>query len=262
MDPAESLFLDRDRSRAEVLADLRRLLPRFEAIGIQGKFLAFGIPSLDSRLPDGGLAFGALHEVSPLAANDMPAAFGFVAALLGRMPREGPILIVTAPRVLADHGEGHAHGLGQLGLDPARVILVEAADARQALWAIEESLRSGVPAAVAGAVGKRLDLKASRRLQLAAGASGVPLLLLQTADAVGASVAVTRWRIAAAAAARDRFGLIEGWRWRVTLERCRNGRTGEWLVEFDDAYRFRLVAAMADPALPRSAGAPPLARTG
>jgi protein ImuA len=262
MDPFEPLFLDRDRRRADVLADLRRILPRLEPIGVKGEIFPFGIPDIDSRLPDGGLACGALHEVFPETPGDMPAAYGFVAALLGRMPRPGPVLLVTAPRGLAEQGESHGHGLGQLGLDPARLILVAAADAKQALWAIEESLRSGVPAAVAGAVGKRLDLKASRRLQLAAGSSGVPLLLLQSASATGASVAVTRWRIAAAVAARDRFGLIAGWRWRLALERCRNGRTGEWVVEFDDAYRFRLAAAMADLALPVGRGATPLARAG
>jgi protein ImuA len=64
---------------------------------------------------------------------------------------------------------------------------------------------------------------------------------------------MTRWRIGAAAAARDRFGLITRWQWRVKLERCRNGRPGEWLVEFDHAYRFSLAAAMADPAFSHGA---------
>ena len=35
----------------------------------------------------------------------------------------------------------------------------------------------------------------------------------------------------------------------MTLERCRNGRPGEWLLEFDHAaHRFSLAAALADPA--------------
>jgi protein ImuA len=69
------------------------------------------------------------------------------------------------------------------------------------------------------------------------------------------TVAMTRWRVSSMQAARDRFDLTSRWRWRLKLERCRNGRTGEWLVEFDDAYRFSLAAAMADPALPRRASA-------
>jgi protein ImuA len=70
-----------------------------------------------------------------------------------------------------------------------------------------------------------------------------------------ASAAATRWRVGAAPAARDRFGLITRARWRLTLERCRNGRTGEWMVEYDHvAHRFSLAAALADPAVSRSTG--------
>ncbi len=39
----------------------------------------------------------------------------------------------------------YGHGLNALGLDPGRVFLVETQDDKQALWAIEEALRSGVP---------------------------------------------------------------------------------------------------------------------
>ena len=46
---------------------------------------------------------------------------------------------------------------------------------------MEEALRSGAPAAVAGAVGTGLDLKTSQRLHLAAEESGLPLLLLRPA---------------------------------------------------------------------------------
>jgi protein ImuA len=170
------------------------------------------------------------------------------------MPPGGPLLLVTSPRGLGC-GRPYGHGLGALGLDPARVILVEAADDGQALWAMEEALRSGVPAAVAGTIGAGLDLKASQKLQLAARVSGVPLLLLRPAAALQASAAVTRWRIGAAPAARDDFGLVTRWRWRAHLDRCRNGRPGEWMLEWDHgAHRFRLAAALAGSALPRSTG--------
>jgi len=240
----------------EVLEELRRLLPRLE--GRKARAAAFGLASLDACLPQGGLAFGALHEVAPEAEAEMPAAFGFVTAVLGRMP-PGRLLVISA-RSRAAWGRPHGHGLNRLGLDPARVILVEAADEQQGLWAMEEALRSAAPVAVAGAIGTRLDLKTSQRLSLAAGSSGVLCLLMRPAGAEP-SAAATRWRVGAASAPRDRFGLVMGWRWRVKLERCRNGRTGEWLMEFDHAaHRFSLAAALADPALSRCAT--PLARSG
>jgi protein ImuA len=239
------------RHRAEIVDELRRLVAR--PVAIEARSLPFGLPAIDVHLPQGGLSCGALHEVIPEARADTPAAFGFVVATLSRMPQRGPVLLVTSPCGLAAHGRPYGHGLNGFGLDPARIILVEAPNATQALWAMEEALRSAVPTAVAGVIAK-LDFRASQRLHLAAGESGRPLLLLRPPGT--SSVAVTRWRIAAAAAAHDRFGLIARWRWQVRLERCRNGRPGQWIVEFDHAtHRFSLAAALADPTLSCSADA-------
>ena len=261
------------RNRAAVVDELRRLLPRMESIAPAARALPFGLAALDAHLPHGGLARGALHEVAPETFADTPAAFGFLAALLARFTehdlekrapvfgkdhaptihQQRPVLFVTSPRALADHGRPHGHGLQRLGLDPARLILVETKNETQALWAIEEALRSRVPAAVGGAIA-RLDLKTSQRLHLTAGEAGLPLVLWRPDKAGDASAAATRWRIGAAEAARDRFGLVTGTRWRAQLVRCRNGRFGTWLVEFDHAaYRFSLAAPLADPALPRRA---------
>src|ERR1700731_4927768 len=80
------------RNRAAVMAELRRLMPR---MGELRKPLPFGLAAIDSHLPDGGLACGALHEVVPAAESCIAAAFGFVAAILGRIaspPPPGPRL--------------------------------------------------------------------------------------------------------------------------------------------------------------------------
>jgi len=272
------------RNRVAIVAELRRLLPRLESGGT-ARALPFGLADLDAHLPQGGLTVGALYEVAPQQHGGTPVAFGFLAALMARFaPASRPILLVAAAHVFAEHGRPHGHGLHHLGLDPARLILVETRTEKQALWAMEEALRAAVPAAVGGVVA-RLDLKASQRLQLTAGEADLPLLLLRPAMSTAhvpakacprldrgwspvrrqghapiseeASAAATRWRIGAAEAARDRFGLVTHTRWNVRLERCRNGRPGDWLVEFDHAaYRFSLAAALADPALSRRADAP------
>ncbi|WP_147413456.1 ImuA family protein [Pseudorhodoplanes sinuspersici] len=228
------------------------MLARANGTSVEATTLPFGLAALDEHLPQRGLPFGALHEIAPIVAADMPAAFGFTTTLLGRIAQadraRGPVLIVTGPNDVAAYGRPYGHGLQRLGLDPARVLLVATKDDRETQWALEEALRSASPAAVAGVI-EFLGFRASQRLHLAAENSGRPLLVLRPSEIVGTSVAMTRWRIGAAAAARDRFGLITRWQWRVKLERCRNGRPGEWLVEFDHAYRFSLAAAMADPAL-------------
>jgi protein ImuA len=178
----------------------------------------------------------------------------------GRESGTRPLFFVM-PRYGLGPGRLHGHGLRNLGLDPGCLILVETAHRRDTLWAMEETLRSRVPLAVAGLIDK-LDLKLSQRLQLAAVDAGLPLLLLRPAPTLESSAAATRWRIGTAKAARDRFGLFARARWHLTLERCRNGRPGEWIVEYDHvAHRFSLAAALADPALSRGAGAEAVGKT-
>jgi protein ImuA len=165
-----------------------------------------------------------------------------------------PLLLVLPAYGLRDYGRPYGHGLKALGLSPRRLILAETAHRRDTLWAMEEALHVRAVAAVAGFI-DQLDLKTSQRLQLAAADCGMPLFLLRPAELLEASAAATRWRVGAAAAARDRFGLFARARWRLALERCRNGRTGEWVVEYDHvAHRFSLAAALADPAVSRSSG--------
>jgi protein ImuA len=235
------------------IADLRRLLPLLEGEPATRAHLPFGIPAIDSHLPEGGLPLGALHEVRAADFPALPAAFGFSLAMLGRISRRKPLILI-AGRSLAEHGRIYYHGLTALGLDPERLIWVAPRDRLQSLWAMETALRSGVPAAVIAVIADELRLHDSQRLQLAAKTADIPLVLLSARKAARSNVAVTRWAIDAAPAGRDRFGLIAQARWRVKLERCRNGRPGEWLVEWNHvAYRFRLATALADPALSESA---------
>jgi protein ImuA len=247
------------RNRATVAEELRRLLPKMERSQAT-RPLPFGLAAIDRSLPQGGLACGALHEIVP-EDGATPAAFGFLAALLAQISkaasRSQPIFLILPAFGLRDYGRPYGHGLNACGLDPGRLILVETAHRKDTLWAMEEALRSHAPLAVAGVI-DQFDLKTSQRLHLAAADCALPLLLLRPAAVLEASAAATRWRVGPAAAARDRFGLITRARWRLTLERCRNGRTGEWMVEYDHvAHRFSLAAALADPAFPGCADQEP-----
>jgi protein ImuA len=249
------------RNRTVIMEELRRLLPRTTGLP---KVLPFGLAALDSYLPEGGLNGGALHEVVPQTEDCEAAALGFVAAFLARnfspppgreqIARAHPLIFVMPAYGRRQYGRLYGHGLNSLGLDPARVIVVETAHRKDTLWALEEAVRSAAPAAVTGVIDK-LDLKLSQRLHLAATDADLPLLLLRPAQTLESSAAATRWRVGTAEAARDRFGLFSRSRWHLHLERCRNGRPGEWVVEYDHvAHRFSLAAALAHPALSRGAG--------
>jgi protein ImuA len=250
--PATSGSSSGQARKAARIAALRQVVAKLETVapGAKAHHLSLGVPEVEAHLPDPGLACGVLHEMAAASHGDRPAAFGFLFALTAAAlrSRPGPAVLVATRRALADFGRPCGHGLAQLGLDVGRLLIVETSTDKDALWTIEDALRSEArPAMVAGAISGNLDLTRSRRLNLAAAAHATQLVLLRTSIAAGTSAAATRWRIAAAPAARDRFGAFAGPRWRVALERCRNGRPGQWLIEWTHvAHRFRLVESVAD----------------
>lgn len=243
--------------RAGLMQRLRRLLPATDAgRSRSGQALPFGMTEIDAHLPAGGLALGALHEAAPESYADFPSAIGFSIASIGRLARlrPGAVFLVLARGGLSDWGAIHHSGFARLGLDPARLILVEAGSHEDALWALEEILRARAAAAVLGCLAEGLGLKESRRLQLAADGGEALLMVLRPHDAETPNAASTRWRIAAVPGGRDRFGLLDRWTWDLNLSRARNGRPGAWRVEFDHvAYRFGLARELGHQALPDGA---------
>jgi protein ImuA len=224
------------------LTALRRLVRALEGTHGPGEGaggLRLGLPEVDQALPWGGLPAG-LHEV--LGPQDDGAPLGFVARWLagGDPAGGGPVLWARAP---AAPGRLDGHGLFRLGLDPARLLLVEAKATVDVLWALEQGLRCGALAAVVGD-GVTPDAIAARRLQLAAEEGRVPALLLPPAGAgPGSAIPLTRWRVASLPAPPDGGRP----RWAVALERCRGGVPRDWIVEWDDAAMpVRLVEALAD----------------
>jgi protein ImuA len=175
-------------------------------------------PAIDAALPGNGLARAALHEV---LAEEPGAAAGFCALLLARAG--GTVLWIAA------EPDAWPPGLARFGLAPADLILVQAARRTEALWAMEESLRCP---GVAGALLliETLDMTAARRLQLAAEAGGgIGLLLRPAAAVLGATVAMTRWRVAALPGDGGQQALGDP-RWRLVLERGRGAQSQSWDV--------------------------------
>jgi protein ImuA len=230
------------------LAALRERLNRLgSAVGDPG-VLPLALPSIDDRLPRGGLALGRLHRVAAAGGGGAAAgaaATGFAARLLARLQRRGPVLWCTTGDDL------YPPALAALGLAPDRLILVRPRDEKGVLAVVEEALRTpGFGAVLAEAV--RADLLAERRLQLACETRGTTALLLQRELLVprpgrtAASAAVTRWAVAPAPS-----GGTTAWvgpvRWELALTHCRGGAPGRWIVETKDGTdRLAVVAELAD----------------
>jgi protein ImuA len=97
--------------------------------------LAVRVKAIDERLPEGGLALGALHEVagSGNGAIDGAAAALFAAGIAART--QGRALWCVTRQDL------FAPALAQAGLVPDRVIYGEAGDEKSVLACFEEALR-------------------------------------------------------------------------------------------------------------------------
>ena len=250
---AEAVFNHSDPEIGLLRATIARMERRGGAARARdGRVLRFWIDEIDRTLPGGGLTAG-LHEIAGDGAErGHAAAPGLLAAyLLAHAGGEAPVLWVT------ERCDLFAPGLLAAGLRPDRLIVAEAG--REVLAAMEEGARSGQLAGVVGELPGALGSKASRRLQLAAEASGVPVLAIRrprhaeiAVDRPNASA--TRWRIGRVPSAPadpievGTFSLTVGpARWRLDLVRARGAEPASWIVEaFDETGRLCLPAVSAD----------------
>jgi len=173
------------------------VLAQVETVVPPARF-ALGVTELDRAL-GGGLASARLHELWPAAADDAPTATGFTLLLaLKAAGNQGAIVWIEQQ---GKQGRVYPPGLAELGIDPARILFVNAPDEKSLLRAAGDVVRSPAPGATVIAPAgpaRLLDLTASRRLTLFAEASGTTAILLRTADPHAPSAATTRWRLAAA----------------------------------------------------------------
>jgi protein ImuA len=138
-------------------------------------------------------------------------------------------------------------GLAELGLDPRCVVTVRAADGESALRTAADALACDALGAVVLEVWgepRQLDLVASRKLTLAAQASGVTGLLLRIAATPVPSTAETRWIVRAAhstpAANASPWSAWGAPVFDAELVRNRHGPVGRWIMEWNcDECLFR-----------------------
>jgi len=163
--------------------------------------LSIGAPAVDDRL-QGGIARNGLHEFFGAKQGDTVAAAAFALLLALRLPElKARIFWISGDKERQASGRLYPPGLAEMGADPAKMLLVQAADLRDALRATADSIRSKAACAVileAQGNAKLIDLTSTRRLALAAAEAGV-LALLVRGDAVPMpSAASTRWQICSA----------------------------------------------------------------
>lgn len=225
-----------DRVANPVIAQLQERIAHLEGdAGRARGVLPFGLAEIDRRLPGGGLALGALHEVAGggNGAVDGAAAALFAAGIAART--KGKVLwIVTRADLFAP-------AIAQAGLAPDRVIHVEAGDEKALLACFEEGLRHGGLGAVVAETA-HLSMTPSRRLLLAAEGSDTIGLAVrrwrrqtEAGDFGQRTASATRWRVSALPSAHLPVPGLGRARWLVELIKTKAGDSADFEVEACDA---------------------------
>jgi len=231
-----------------VISELRARIQHLDGMAARPKnVLPFGVSEIDETLPGGGLAYGAIHEFAGGGAGAVngAAAALFAAGIAART--RGSVVWCLARADL------FAPALAQTGLHPDRVIYVEAIREDYVLEACEEALRFGGLGAVVAETA-RLPMVASRRLQLAAEASGALGLIIrrwrrpaEAGEFGRPTAAVSRWRICVLPSEPLPVPGIGRTRWHVELIRIKAGESAEFILEACDGQgRLRISSDAAD----------------
>ncbi|TDR93656.1 ImuA family protein [Enterovirga rhinocerotis] len=220
---------------------------------------AFGEPGIDGPL-GGGLARGALHEVYARRVSVSASAAGFGLCLALRAGEGRPLVWARQDFVDVETGALHGEGIAEFGGDPDRIVVVRPRDATGVLRAAHEAVRCAAIGAVLAEIWgepKVADLRASRRLGLAAAGSGVTLVLIRRGAAPQPSAAASRWSVEAASSTPLEAGAPGPPAFDVELLRHRAGcPPRHWRLEWDrDSLSF------AAPPLPRPVVPLPADRT-
>jgi protein ImuA len=189
-----------------------------------------------------------LEEAGADAPADAAAAWAFALSRLVGVKDARPVALVTTADWLSERGRPFGVGMRTWGLASERLIWVRARREGEALWALEEVLKSGATAGGLATVAAP-PLTATRRLEFAAREGRAVGVLLRAGPAEDLSAARRRWRISAGASGADPFDPTAPGapRLRAELLRRRDGPPGAWMLERDhETGRLRLAAGLAD----------------
>ncbi len=187
-----------------------------------------GLGNIENAFPNQTFPTGAVHEFTSTASIDGAATNGFMAGLLScLMQSKGSCLWVSTKRKV------FPPALKAFGIAPERIIFIDIARDKEALWTIEEALKCKSLSAVVGELSS-LDFTASRRLQLAVEHSRVTGFIHRQQPKTENNIAcVSRWKITPLLSwQQDDAPGIGFPRWNVELLKVRNGQPGTWQVEW------------------------------
>lgn len=196
-----------------------------------------GLGILEQAFHDQTFPIGAVHEFISRHIEEVAATNGFLSGLVGSlMKQKGACLWVSTNRTV------FPQALKIFGIEPERIIFIDTARPKEALWTIEEGLKCEALSVVIGEI-RELSFTESRRLQLAVEHSHVTGFIHRQNPKTENTVAcVTRWKIKPLPSDAEQGMPGVGFpRWDVHLLKVRNGKPGNWQLEWADSS-FQYIA--------------------
>ncbi|UCE32047.1 MAG: translesion DNA synthesis-associated protein ImuA [Burkholderiales bacterium] len=159
-------------------APLSRSVWRASELGHAGTaVIGSGFARLDGELPGGGWPMGTLTEL--IAREAGIGELRLLVPVLRRLTRERRVVLLLAPPHLP-----YAPALASFGIDLDYLVVVQAANAADRLWAVEQTLKStGFGALLAWLPQEKTRPEHLRRLQLAAQGAHGPVFLFRALPA-------------------------------------------------------------------------------
>lgn len=204
--------------------------------------MSLGLGPIESAFPSRQFPLGTVHEFISPNPSDAAATNGFISGILASlMCKGGFCLWISNRRNL------FPPGLKRFGVEPDRVIFIDLKREKDVLWAMEQGLKCSTLSAVVGEL-QEITFTESQRLQLAVEQSKVTgLLHRHTPRSQHALACTTRWKIFSLSS-----GLPDGMpgvgfpTWKAELLKVRNGRPGEWKLEWKNG-RFHQLPLRKEP---------------
>jgi len=210
-----------------------------------GKNNHFGLGTLETAFPNGVFPTGAIHEFISSSPEDTAASGGFIAGLVQKLLSSGgACLWISYTRRI------YPPALKLFGVDPDRVIFIDVPLQKDVLWVTEEALKcEGVATVICET--KDLSFTESQRLQLAVEKSHVTgFVLRKDVRKMNTTACVARWQIRPVRS-QLRMGMpgVGHPRWQVELLKVRNGKPGNWTVEWKrQSFQTIILPSIKEPA--------------
>ncbi|UMY64957.1 MULTISPECIES: ImuA family protein [unclassified Flavobacterium] len=223
--------MDAGAEKTAIIRKWQRQVDAWQGLGKSA--LRDSVPTVgpfERAFPDQVFPVAALHEFQSFSPSDAASTQGFLSALCGKFLASGGTCLW-----MGGGGKVFPPALTYFGLDPSRIVFIDAPRTRDVLWAVEEALKCDILTAVIGEVSD-VGFTESRRLQLAVEKSGVCCLLHRHRPRTTGNLACTsRWHIRPLPSLSEEglpgVGLPF---WDVQLLKVRNGRPGSWQLGWAD----------------------------